>query len=82
MTAPRDPELGNAVANLIGLLTGLELGEDAAVDAILDHPLPVSKVPVYIGATVALCQHLVRELAVATDVEPVEVLRLVAKAIG
>jgi hypothetical protein len=82
MASPRDPELGNAVSNIIGLLTGLELGEDAAVSAILGHPLPVSNAPVYIAAMVVLCQHLIRELASVTDVEPIEVLRQVGRAIG
>jgi hypothetical protein len=79
---PEDPDLGNAVSNIIGLLTGLELGEDTVVDTILGHPLPVSEPPTYIAATVVICRHLVRELASATDVQEIDVLRRLAEAIG
>jgi hypothetical protein len=82
MTAPMDPELRNAVLGIIGVLTGLELGEDAAVLAILNRPLTVSEARTYIGALIVLCQQLVAEVAGATDAEVVEVLRQMAEAIG
>jgi hypothetical protein len=82
MTDPVDPELRNAVQSIIAILTGLELSEDAAVMAILEQPLRVEEAQGYIGALIVLCQHLVREVAAATAVEPVDVLRHLADAIG
>jgi hypothetical protein len=82
MTQPIDPELRNAVLNIVAILTGLELGEDEAVTAILEQPLPVEQARAYIRALLVLSQHLVQEVAAATDVETVEVLRQIAEAIG
>jgi hypothetical protein len=82
MTAPMDPDLRNAVLGIIGILTGLELGEDDAVLAILNKPLSVNEARTYIGALIVLCQHLVREVATATDADVVEVLRQMAEAIS
>jgi hypothetical protein len=82
MTAPMDPELRNAVQSIVAILTGLELSEDAAVTALLEQPLRVEEARAYIGALIVLCQHLVREVAVTTDVEPIDVLRHLAAAIA
>jgi hypothetical protein len=82
MTEPIDPELLNAVASIIAILTGLELGDDAAVTEILEQPLRVEEARAYIGALIILCRHLVRELATATDVAAVDVLRHLAEAIA
>jgi hypothetical protein len=82
MTVPVDPELHNAVSNIIALLTALELGEEEAVNSILGHPLPVLEVHSYISATVVICQHLVREVVIAADVDPVVVLRQLGEAFG
>jgi hypothetical protein len=82
MTEPMDPDLRDAILNIIGVLTGLELGEESAVTAILEQPLQVSEARAYIRALIVLCQHLVQEVAAATDVETIEVLRHLAEAIG
>jgi hypothetical protein len=82
MTAPIDPDLRNAVLGIIGILTGLELGEDDAVLAILNRPLSVNEARTYISALIVLCQHLVREVADTTEADVVEVLRQMAEAIG
>ena len=71
----------NAVSSIIAILTGLELGEDAAVAAILEQPLRVDEARAYIGALIVLCQYLVQQFAAATDVEAVDVLRHLAKSI-
>lgn len=82
MTEPIDPELLNAVASIIAILTGLELGDDAAVTQILEQPLRVEEARAYIGALIVLCQHLVREFATATDVEAIDVLRHLGEGIA
>jgi hypothetical protein len=81
MTEPIDPDLLNAVASIIAILTGLELGEDAAVTEILEQPLRVEEARAYIGALIILCRTLVQQVAAATDVEAVDVLRHLAGAI-
>jgi hypothetical protein len=82
MTAPIDPELRDAVLSILAILTGLELGEDAAVTAMLEQPLRVEEARNYISALIVLSQHLVREVAATTDVEPIDVLRHLAAAIA
>ena len=60
MTQPIEPELRDAVLSIIAILTGLELGEDAAVTEILEQPLRVDEARAYIGALIVMCQHLVQ----------------------
>ncbi len=82
MTAPMDPELRNAVSSIIAILTGLELGEDAAVTEILEQPLRVDEARAYIGALIVMCQYLVQQVAAVSDVEAITVLRQLAEAIA
>jgi hypothetical protein len=82
MTEPIDPDLLNAVMSIIAILTGLELGDDAAVTEILQQPLRVEEARAYIEVLIILCQHLVRELAAATGVDAVDVLRQMAEGIA
>ena len=75
-----DPDLRNAVSSIIAILTGLELGEDTAVTEILEQPLRVEEARAYIGALIVLCRHLVQEVAVAHNVEAVDILGQLAQA--
>lgn len=79
---PIDPALRSAVMSIIGILTGLELGEDEAVTAILEQPLHVDEARAYIRGLIVLCQHLVQEVAAATGTDPVDILRQIAEAIS
>lgn len=76
-----DPELRDAVSRIIAILAGLELGEDDAVAKILEQPVRVDEARAYIRGLLVLCQHLVQEVAAATNIETIEVLRCIAEAI-
>jgi hypothetical protein len=82
MTQPLTPELRNAVLSIIAILTGLQLNDDAVVMEILDQPIQADEARAYIGALIVLCQYLVQEVAAASDVETVDVLRHLAEAIA
>ncbi len=77
-----DPDLRNAVFSIIAILTGLELGEDKAVTAILEQPLRVEEARAYIRGLLVMCQYLVHKVATMTDGEAVDVLRHMGNAIG
>ncbi len=82
MTQPIDPELRNAVLSILAILTGLESGEDEAVTSILEKPLQVNEARSYIRGLLVLCQHLVQEVAAATNAETVDVLSRIAEAVA